>query len=97
MAWLSKENRLTQCYVATVAALNDCGLRPNGAEVKQWIREELPKVQPPITEVEMDTVLAGFLQDRVQYHSDDPEKSQRLFLAHPVFGKRGHKVQPVAG
>lgn len=96
MAWLPKENRLTQCYVATVAALNDCGLRPNGAEVKPWLREELQKVQPPVSEVEMETVLAGFLQEGVKYHSDDPQTSQRMFSAHPVFGKRGHRVQVVA-
>jgi hypothetical protein len=89
MAWLTQQNRLTQCFVYTTAALNSCGIRPDGAEIKQWILEELPLLKIPDPE-EVDVVLAGFVADGVKFYGD-PDALDR-FMAHPLLGARGHKL-----
>ena len=92
MAWLTAQKRLTQCYVAACAALNDCGIRPDNAEIKPWIREELSQVTPPITPVEIDTVLYGMHMEGVKFHNTTPENILK-FDQHELFGKRGHKLK----
>jgi hypothetical protein len=95
MAWLSTQNRLTKCYVATVAALNDCGIRPNGAAIKPWIRDELAQVIPPVTEVEADVILGGMIAEGVQFENTNPNASTEKFDQHPWFGKRRHRLGKV--
>jgi hypothetical protein len=83
MSWLSAQPRLTQCYVATVAALNRCGIRPNQAVIKPWLLEELDKVSPPVTKFEIEMVLVGMVSEGVKFHGD--ENSAAKFAAEPMF------------
>lgn len=83
MAWLASQPRLTQVYVQTVAWLNDCRIRPNGAELKPWLREELAYVAPPVTSVEAGVVLVGMVVEKVKFEGT-PE-SKQLFEEHPMF------------
>jgi hypothetical protein len=92
MSWLIHQKRLTQCYVAACVALNDCGIRPDNAEIKPWIRDELAQVEPPITPVEIDTVLYGMHAEGVKFHNTTPENVAK-FDQHELFGKRGHKLK----
>jgi hypothetical protein len=91
VAWIKTQKRLAQCYIATAAALNDCGILPDGAEIKQWIRDELAQVDPPVTPVEVDTVLMGMWAEGVKFHGTTPEALAK-FAEHELFGKRGHKM-----
>jgi hypothetical protein len=92
MAWIQSQKRLTQCYIATAAALNDCGIRPDGAEIKPWIRDELTQVSPPVTEVEADLILGMMWTEGVKFENTNPNASTEKFDAHPWFGARGHKL-----
>lgn len=92
VSWLPHQPRLIQCAVYTTAALNSCGIRPNGAETKQWILEELPRIKIP-DPTEIDVVLAGFVADGVKYEVDPGGFDK--FMAHPLFGLRGHKLGEV--
>lgn len=92
MAWLKGQNRITQCYVFTAAALNDCGIRPDGAEIKPWIRDELTKLSPQPAPEEVDAILVGMIYEGVTFENTNPEGSTITFDEHPLFGKRGHKL-----
>jgi hypothetical protein len=92
MAWLSTQNRITQCYVATAAALNDCGIRPNGAAIKPWIRDELAGISPPVAPEEADSILIGMVVEGVHFENTNPDASTKAFDEHPWFGARGHKL-----
>lgn len=83
MAWIKTQPRLTQCYVQVLAWLNDCHVKPDGAEIKPWIREELNDIDPPVTAVEAGTVIYGMYQEKVRFFGD--ALSQGLFEKHPMF------------
>lgn len=83
MAWVTTRPRLEQCYVYTVAALNDCGITPDGAVIKPWIREELDQIYPVPTKVECEVVLVGLVTEGAKLIGD--KTSQAKFEAHPLF------------
>src|SRR5580693_3176476 len=91
MAWISSQKRLTQVYVYTAAALNDCGIRPEGAVIKPWIREEIASIDPPPTQVEVDTGLGAMWAEGIRFHGVTPDAAAK-FEEHPLFGKAGHKL-----
>jgi hypothetical protein len=83
MAWIGTQPRLTQVYTFVVAALNDCGIEPDHAVIKPWIREELPLIDPPPSKLECDTVLYGMYQEKVKFFGR-PD-SLKLFEKHELF------------
>lgn len=83
MSWLNTQPRLTQCYVATVAALNRCGIRPNQAVIKPWLLDDLEKVAPPVTKFEVEMVLVGMVTEKVQFHGESGSADK--FAAEPLF------------
>jgi hypothetical protein len=83
MAWLTTRPRLEQVYVYTVAALNDCGIRPDGAVIKPWIREELELIEPVPTKVECEVVLVGMVASGAKLYGE-PNSNQK-FEVHPLF------------
>lgn len=91
MAWINAQKRLDQVYVFTTAKLNDCGIRPDGAVIKPWIREELDRIEPPPTKFEVEMVLVGMVSEGVKFHGE-PDSGER-FQAEPIFaGSRLGKV-----
>jgi hypothetical protein len=96
MSWLNTQPRLTQCYVATVAALNRCGIKPDGAVIKPYLVEDLDKVTPPVTKFEIEMVLVGMVTEKVQFHGE-PDSGDR-FAAEPVFaGSHLGKLSQASG
>lgn len=91
MSWIATQKRLTKIYVFTTSALNDCGILPDGAEVKPWIREEIGDIDPPPAQAEVDTVLASMWAEGVKFHGVTPEAAAK-FADHPLFGKQGHQL-----
>jgi hypothetical protein len=91
MAWINTQKRLAQCYVYTAAALNDCGILPDGSEIKPWIREQLADLDPQPSPEEVDTVLAGMWSEGVKFHGTTPDALLK-FDQHPLFGLRGHRM-----
>lgn len=83
MSWLKHQTRLAQVYTFTVAALNDCGILPDGAEIKPWIRAEFGSLDPVPSKFEVDMVLSGMLSEGVKFRGT-PE-SAKLFSEHPLF------------
>lgn len=64
MGWLAKQKRLTSVYCFVVAQLNDVGIRPEGNEIKPWIRQELVDENFQPTREEIGMVLSGLLQEK---------------------------------
>lgn len=91
MAWIKAQKRLAQVYIFATCALNDCGIRPDGAEIKPWIREQLSFIDPQPTQVEVDTVLGSMWAEGVQFHGVTPDAAAK-FEAHKLFGGAGHKL-----
>lgn len=83
MSWLMTQPRLTQVYTFTVARLNDCGIRPNGAVIKPWIREEMDQIDPVPTKFECEMVLVGMVTEGVRFQGD--ATSADRFAAEPLF------------
>lgn len=83
MSWLQAQPRLTQCYVYTTARLNAVGIRPDGAVIKQWLLEDLEKIDPVPTKFEVEMVLVGMVSEGVKFHGD-PDSAAR-FAAEPLF------------
>lgn len=83
MSWLSAQPRLTHVYIYTTARLNACGIRPDGAEIKQWLLEDLEKVDPVPTKFEVEMVLVGMVTAGVKFHGDPGSASR--FAAEPLF------------
>jgi hypothetical protein len=83
MAWIMSRPRIEQVYVYTVAALNDCGIMPDGAVIKPWIREELDQIHPVPTKVECEVVLVGLVTEGAKLIGD--KSSRAKFEAHPLF------------
>ena len=90
MSYLTKQSRLEQCYVYVTHQLNTCGIRPDGAEIKPWLVDELAQIQPP-TGVEIGVVLSGMWVNGVKFEGSDG--SDAKFNAHPEFGGAGHKLK----
>jgi hypothetical protein len=82
---------LTQCYVATVAALNSCGIYPDGAEIKPYLVEDLSLVTPEVTKFEVDMILVGMVKEGVKFTGG--RASQKAFDEHPMF--TGNTMSPV--
>jgi len=91
MSWITTQKRLTKLYVFTTSALNDCGIFPDGAEIKPWIKEELGDIEPPPAQAEVDTVLASMWAEGVKFHGMTLE-AVKLFDEHPLFGGAGHRL-----
>jgi hypothetical protein len=70
MAWIQKQPRLTQCYIYVACQLNDIGIRPAGAVIKPWIREEMEKYGIAADKAEIATVLAGLLAEKALTQQD---------------------------
>lgn len=83
MTWLSRQPRLTQCFVHTLAQLNYLGIRVNGSEVKPWLSEEADKLPKRPSRDEIATVIAGLLAEGVRF--EGPPDSADKFAAHPDF------------
>lgn len=83
MAWVTSRPRLEQCYVYTVAALNDCGIMPDGAVIKPWICEELDQIFPVPTKVECEVVLVALVAEGAKLYGD--KSSRTKFETHPLF------------
>ncbi len=91
MSWIQSQKRLTKIYIFTTAALNTCGILPDGAEIKPWLKEEIGDIDPPPAQEEVDTVLASMWSEGVKFHGVTPEAA-KLFDEHPLFGKAGHHL-----
>lgn len=91
MAWISTRPRLEQIYCFTVAALNDCGIRPGNAVIKSWIREQFGSIQPQPAKEECETVLVGLVTSGAQL-AGDPGSAEK-FARHPLF--QGSVIVPV--
>lgn len=83
MSWLSAQPRLTQVYVFATAKLNDCGIRPDGAVIKPWLREELDKLNPVPDKFEVEMCLVGMVTEGVKFHGDTDSADK--FAAEPLF------------
>lgn len=83
MSWISAQKRLAQIYVYTTAKLNDCGIQPDGAVIKPWIREELDKIDPVPTKFEVEMILVGMVSEGVRFHGT--ADSATRFAAEPLF------------
>lgn len=83
MSWIRTRPRLEQVYCFTAARLNDCGIRPNGAVIKPWIREDLPHIDPQPTKFEVEMVLVGMVSEGVRFLGE-PDSAAR-FAADPLF------------
>lgn len=70
MSWISSQPRLTQCYIFVTCQLNDIGIRPGGAVIKPWIREELNRYGIVADQKEIAVVLSGMLAERVLTQAD---------------------------
>lgn len=91
MAWIASRPRLEQVYCYTVAALNDCGIRPDGAVIKSWIRDQFGSIQPQPAKEECEVVLVGIVTDGAKLVGD-PGSAEK-FAAHPLF--QGSVIVPV--
>lgn len=91
MSWISGQKRLTKIYVFTASALNDCGILPDGAHIKPWVKEEIGDIDPPPAQEEVDTVLASMWAEGVKFHGVTSDAAAK-FDSHPLFGKAGHKL-----
>ena len=89
MSWIKSQTRLAQCYIAATAAMNRHGILPDGAEIRQWILEELNDIEPPPTKLEFDMVVGMMWQEGVKFHGVTPE-ARASFEADPMFA--GHKL-----
>lgn len=96
MSWITSQKRLTKCYIYVTAALNETGILPDGAEIKPWVKAEIGDIEPPVSQAEVDTVLASMLFEGVKFHGVTPEAAAK-FDAHPLFGKAGHRLGKRAG
>lgn len=83
MSWLSAQPRLTQCYVFATAALNRCGIRPDGAVIKPWLLDELDKLNPVPDKFEVEMVLVGMVSEGVKFHGE--QDSDARFAAEELF------------
>ena len=90
MSYLRKAKRLEQCYVYVTHQLNLCGIRPDGAEIRPWLVDELHQIQTP-SPVEIGIVLSGMWVDKVKFEGSPG--SDEKFAAHPDFGGAGHKLK----
>jgi hypothetical protein len=70
MAWISKKPRLTQTYCVVVAQLNDIGIRPGGAEIKPWIRQEIADHEITADPQEIAVILSGLLSEKAISQAD---------------------------
>lgn len=75
--------RLTQVYCFVVAKLNDCGIRPDGAVIKPWLRDELDSIDPVPTKFECEMILVGMVSEKVRFHGD--AGSAARFAEEPLF------------
>lgn len=91
MSWIATQKRLTKIYIFTTSALNDCGILPDGAQIRPWIKEEIGDIDPPPAQEEVDTVLASMWAEGVKFHGVTPEAAAK-FDAHPLFGGAGHRL-----
>lgn len=91
MAWIQSRPRLEQVYCFTVAALNDCGIRPDGAVIKAWIRDQFGSIEPQPAKEECETVLVGLVTTGAKLQGD--AGSSEKFAAHPLF--QGSVIVPV--
>jgi hypothetical protein len=53
-----------------VSQLNDVGVFPNGAEVKQWVRQEIADHDIKADSQEIATVLSGLLAEKAITQAD---------------------------
>ena len=83
MAWLSTRPRIEQIYCFTTAALNDCGIAPDGAWIKSWIRDQFGDIQPQPTKEECETVLVGLITSGAKLMGQ-PDSAKK-FEEHPLF------------
>ena len=83
MSWLRSQPRLTQVYTFTVATLNRCGIKPNGAIIKPWLLDELGYIDPQPTKFEVEMVLVGMCAEKVKFVGE-PDSAER-FAAEPLF------------
>lgn len=91
MSWPSSKSRLEQCYIYVGSWLNDCGIRPDGAEIKPWVREETEETcKKPSTE-EVQSVLYAMYQDGVQFYSGPG--SAAAFDKHPELAATGFHLK----
>lgn len=70
MAWIRKQPRLTQVFVYVVGQLNDIGIRPNGAEIKPWLRQEMTDEGITADSKEIATLLSGLLAEKAITQAD---------------------------
>lgn len=83
MSWLLTQPRMTQIYSFVVAKLNDCGIKPNGAVLKQWIRDDLEMIDPIPTKFEVEMLLVGMVTEGVRFQGDTTSADR--FAAEPLF------------
>lgn len=83
MAWITTRPRIEQVYCYTVAALNDCGIMPDGAVIKTWIRDEFGMINPQPTKVECEAVLVGLVTSGAKLMGEPG--SDKKFAVHPLF------------
>ena len=74
MAWLTKQPRYTQIFVYVVSQLNDVGIRPNGAVIKPWLRQEMADEGITADPTEIAMILSGLLKEKAL----DPAEIERF-------------------
>lgn len=69
-SWVSRQPRFKQIYCVVVSELNDIGIYPSGAEIKDWIRQEVKDDGVYVTETERQFMLAALLAERAITQED---------------------------
>jgi hypothetical protein len=63
MGWLEKQPRYTKIFVYVTSQLNDIGIRPNGAEIKPWVKQEMLDLGITADHTEIAMILSGMLKE----------------------------------
>jgi hypothetical protein len=69
-SWISRQRTLQRVYCVVVGELNDIGIYPSGAEVKEWIRQEIKDDKVEVTEDQRQMLLAALLAENAITQED---------------------------
>lgn len=83
MSWVQSLRRSEQVGLYVTHLLNRCKIRPNGAELRPWIVEELVKIEPAPMKVEVDAILYSMYLEGIRFEGQSD--SGELFGAEPMF------------
>jgi hypothetical protein len=69
-SWISRQRSLVRAYTVVVGELNDIGIYPNGAEIKEWIRQEIKDEKVEVTEEQRQMLLSALLAENAISQED---------------------------